>query len=90
MRWYVQFTVSHDEVEVVDVCGSDGIFILDGRNTLRTMKHDALERMYKLRNVCSIDGYKIMKGERFDNSVCLYEWLRSGSLIEHRNRHELQ
>ena len=90
MRWYVQFTVSHDKIEVVEVMGSDGVFILDGRNNLRTMSQDAMKRMHKLRNVCKIDGYKIMKGERFDNSVCLYEWLRSGSLEEHNNRHELQ
>ena len=90
MKHYVQFTVSHDKIEVVDVCGSDGVFILDGRNNLRTMKCDALKRMHKLRNVCAIDGYKIMKGERFDDSICLCEWLRSGSLIEHNYRHELQ
>lgn len=89
MKYYLQF-YHVIENELQEICGSDGVFILDGRNSLRTMKCDAQERIYKLRNVQKIAGYAIMKGERFTNSVCLYKWVRSGCLSEHHNRHELQ
>lgn len=78
MKFYVQFTEVKDN-KIIEKIGSDGVFILDGRNNLRTMKCDAIERAYRLRNVQNIDGYKIMRGTRFDNSVCVYEWLRSGA-----------
>jgi len=48
----------------VALCGSDSVYILDGRNTLETMKEDAKERMRKLKNVQShITGFKILKGD---------------------------
>ncbi len=91
MKYYVQFlTANEDKTKVVESCGSDGVFILDGRTNLRTMKCGAMSRMYKLRNVSKIDGFKIMKGESFTKSHCVYKWVRSGCLTEHNNRHELQ
>ena len=55
---YVQFYVKKQWL-----CGSDGIFILDGRNNLSTMIIDCKERIYKLRFVQpSIDGFEILKG----------------------------
>ena len=79
MKYYVQYTQVRNN-KVYEILGSDGVFILDGRNNLRTMICDAMIRMNKLRRVMSPDGYKIMKGERFDKSKCVYEWLRSGSI----------
>jgi len=62
-----------------DLCGSDCMFILDGRNNLNTMKADCQERMYKLRHVQpGICGYKIYKGERLDKGRLIYQWVRSG------------
>ena len=89
MKCHLQFLQVIDD-ELHEILGSDGVFILDGRNKLRTMKCDAQERIHKLRNVQKIDGYRIMRGSRFGNSVCVYEWIRSGCLQEHNNRHELQ
>jgi hypothetical protein len=43
------------------------------------MKCDAQERMFKLRKVAKIDGYKIMKGEKFSKAECVYQWIRSGA-----------
>ena len=89
MKYHLQFLQVIDE-ELHEILGSDGVFILDGRNNRRTMICDAQERIHKLRNVQRIDGYRIMKGDRFSNAVCEYEWVRSGCLQEHNNRHELQ
>jgi len=62
-----------------DLCGSDCMFILDGRNNLNTMKADCQERIHKLRyvqpNICA---YKIYRGERLDKGHLIYEWARSG------------
>lgn len=57
----------------VDALGSDGVFILDGRNSLNTMKTDAKKRIEQLKNVRTFVGFKIMKGERFTNSKEVYK-----------------
>lgn len=49
--------------EHVEACGSDGVFILDGRNSLETQIQDAKDRMFKLRNVQNFSGFAIMKGD---------------------------
>jgi hypothetical protein len=78
MKYFVQF-LHIRENELHENLGSDGVFILDGRNNLNTMKCDAQERMFKLRNVSKIDGYRIMEGERFTNAQMKYQWVRSGA-----------
>ena len=78
MKYFVQFLHVRDN-ELHENIGSDGVFILDGRNTLNTMKCDAQERLFRLRNVSKIDGYRIMKGERFTNAEQVYEWVRFGA-----------
>ena len=91
MKYYLQFlTTNVEETEVIELLGSEGVFVLDGRCNLRSMKCTAQERMYKLKHLHEIDGYKIMKGDKFSNGVCVYEWVRSGCLIQHRERHELE
>ena len=91
MKYHVQFkTVNAYKTGLTDLLGSEGVFILDGRNNLRTMKADALMRMHKLRKIHKICGYEIRKGESFSNSTCIYSWCRSGCLPEHHNRHELE
>ena len=90
MKYYVQFLEPNkDYTKMIEPCGSDSVYILDGRNSIQTMKRDAIERMDKLRHVQSYSGYRIMKGSRFDNSTVIYEWVRSGCLTQHHNRHEL-
>ena len=79
MKYYIQFTHARNN-KMIDNIGSDGVFILDGRNTLTTMKCDAMLRMNQLRKVAYIDGYKIIKADRFtDNGKIIYEWIRSGA-----------
>lgn len=79
--YYVQFTEARNG-EMVDCLGSDAVFILDGRNTLKKMTCDAMTRMDQLRHVKKIDGFRIMKGElkAGGTSVLLREWVRSGCM----------
>ena len=79
MKYYVQFTHAENN-KMVDNLGSYGVFILDGRNSLTTMKCDAMIRMNKLIGVSHIDGYKIIRADRFtDEGTIMYEWVRSGA-----------
>lgn len=79
MKFYVQFTHIRNN-KVVDNLGSNGVFILDGRNSTEGMQCDAMLRMNQLRKVANIDGYKIIKANRFtDKGKLIYEWVRSGA-----------
>jgi len=87
MRYYAQFlelkktwtdkewkTIPHEFSEVL---GSDGIFILDGRNNLTTMHYDCKCQIERLKNVKSgIIGYRIYRGSNFENenNFCLATW----------------
>jgi len=56
MKYYVQFykvsdTTSNSKTEVL---GSDGVFILDGRNKLLTMIADAKRRIHQYKPTQSI------------------------------------
>lgn len=73
-----QFTP--ENVKPIPVVGTDGVFILDGRNTLRNMIYNAESRMNKMnRNLNKgFVGFKIVRSERFtDNGVTLYSSLKS-------------
>lgn len=64
MKYFVQFKTHNLNGEVSDALGSDGVFILDGRNNTEIMKSDAEHRMYMLRNVQpGYIGYEIRYGE---------------------------
>ena len=80
MKYHVQFLQESItcENEVVEALGSDGVFILDGRNSLATMIQDAADRMYQLRNIHKYVGYIIKKGERFGNCTCVYAHVKGG------------
>ena len=58
-----------------EILGSDGVFILDGRNTLLNQITDCYKRIKQLKNVKPwINGFAIRKGERFsDDNVVLYD-----------------
>ncbi len=56
-----------------EAIGSDGVFILDGRNNLETMKIDAKKRIEQLKNIHTFIGFKIMKGERFIDAKEIYK-----------------
>ena len=64
MKVYVQFFDS----KMKELCGSDSVFILDGRNKPPTWANDAQKRAWFLRKVNSnIEYYAVLKGERFSN-----------------------
>ena len=48
-------------------CGSDSVFILDGRNKISTMVCDGYKRMDQLKNIHKYKGFKIMKGDLKDS-----------------------
>ena len=68
MTHYIQFKDKDLKGNVVDAIGTDGVFILDGRNGLNTMFQDGMKRMLQLRRVHKYVGFVVMKGSRFDNS----------------------
>jgi fructosamine-3-kinase len=74
MKHYTQF-LDFFNGKIQEPCGSDSVFILDGRNTLETMIQDSKDRLEKMKNVHpTLIGFKVMKGERFDNSVSVYSY----------------
>ena len=57
----------------IDLLGSDGVYILDGRNNLNTMINDCHNRLNKLINENHIVGFEIIRAERFtDNGKIIY------------------
>jgi len=86
MKAYVQFLTVNNKI-LMEAMGSDGVFILDGRNSLRTMIIGIMKRMNKLRHVRSdFIGYRIYKSERFDNKNLCKEWILSGTKYTRRGQ----
>ena len=88
MKYYAQFKVLNNQVwskeenklvevipYLIDRLGSDGVFILDGRNSLDTMIVDCHEQVDRLRNIYHAKGFDICKGERFSDSRVIYKSL---------------
>lgn len=77
MKYHVQFLDKDLKGNTVDAMGSDGVFILDGRNTLETMMNDAVDRKHQLRIVHKYVGWSIRQGDRLDNAteIARYEEL---------------
>lgn len=58
-------------IKPIKILGRDGVYILDGRNSLDTMINDAENRAQKLSN--KPIGYKIIRAEKFtDKGRILY------------------
>jgi len=73
MKYYVRFMQEGTTGELVERLGSDGVFVLDGRNSIGTMIRDARRRMVQLVSITDIVGFKIMQGSRFANdNKCVY------------------
>jgi len=74
MKYYTQFYTKCLSGKEIECLGSDGVFILDGRNNLSTMINDSIKRINQLKNVVPyITGFSIEKGNRFSNSVTIYK-----------------
>ena len=76
MNYYVQYLVTNVMAnETVNALGSEGVFILDGRNNMATMITDAKRRLHALRHIHNYKGFHIVKGTRFeDSNAILYEY----------------
>jgi len=65
MKFYLQFYTKNLAGEKMQAMGSDGVFILDGRNTLANMIIDGHKRAYQLRFVEKFIGFKVMRCSRY-------------------------
>lgn len=59
---------SDANIKPIEICGSDGVYILDGRNNLDNMIFDAEKRLEKMRTIHNVIGYKIIKAQRFTDA----------------------
>ena len=50
-------------------CGSDSIFVLDGRNNLETMVDDCKQYIDKKRKVTTFNGFTIYRGDLKSRTV---------------------
>lgn len=75
MKAFVQFLDKDLSGKIGDACGSDGVFILDGRNNFDTMINDAYERIKQLRKIHTFAGFEIRKGTRLENYKTMYKEL---------------
>jgi len=73
MKYHVQFLDRQTNGKIYEACGSDGVYILDGRNNLNTMILDAKARAYMLRNIHKFVGFKIKHGDRFSSATTIYQ-----------------
>lgn len=82
MKAYVQFLTLDTKNGVCDLLGSDGVFILDGRNKVRTWIEDAHIQRDRLKNVQpDIVGYKIILASDFrSKGTCVHEKWNQGKI----------
>jgi len=79
MKYHAQFLELNMANKISEALGTDAVFILDGRNSLDTMEIDTIKQFHRMNeNLHSYCGWRIKKGERFDNSVTIKEWILSG------------
>lgn len=68
MRYWVQFLVPSADAStpgaLVDALGSEGVYILDGRNSEATMHIDALRRAQRWEHFKRFAAYQLVKGPR--------------------------
>lgn len=82
--YYTQYLKYNLNNEISDALGSDGVFILDGRNRLGVMIQDSLKQMDSLSIVQPhFIGFRIIKNGRFidscdpiNKSKIVYEWIK--------------
>lgn len=73
MKYYTQFYTKNHNNKIIECLGSDGVFILDGRNNLNTMVADSIDRINVLKNIMPyIIGFSINKGD-FKRSSIIYK-----------------
>lgn len=65
---------SDANIKPIEMCGSDSVYILDGRKNLGNMIIDAEKRLEKMRKIHTyIIGYKIIKAQSFlDTGTILF------------------
>lgn len=78
MKAHIQFLTTNLNGETVEQLGSDGVYILDGRNKLQTMIQDGYNRAYMLRKIHTFKGFKVKRVTRFDCAVTVHTEIFGG------------
>ncbi len=60
MKYWVQYL----QTPTQDALGTDGVYILDGRNNSETMRKDALKQAWRLQNVKKFWGFRLCCGPK--------------------------
>lgn len=81
MKWYAYFLTKDANGNECEAMGTDGVFRLDGRNSLFTMLDDAIKRMSLLMSIHpNYHGLKIVKCSAIgSNESVLYTWRKYGN-----------
>lgn len=68
-------TMKHEKIEPYqqNILGSDGVFIPDGRYNLDSAINSAYPQIFRLKNICKIDGFKVYQGKFLNTSKLLFE-----------------
>ena len=70
MKYFTEFLGQTTRGKLVEQCGSDSIYILDGRNNLAIMIQDSKDRMIKLVNVQpSYSAFHIHRGDLKNSQI---------------------
>lgn len=65
MRYWIQM-MQHDLAgKLSDVCGTDGMHVVDGRLSQYNMHREAMKYAQRMSLVHKYDAYRIVKGESF-------------------------
>lgn len=64
-------------IEPIEMCGTDGVMVLDARKSVSSLIGDCMRQIVRLKAVHKIIGFKIYKSERFDSQNCVYTNIRS-------------
>lgn len=87
MRCYIQFFTRSLDGSLIEACGDSGVFILDARNSINTMKQDAENRVTQLRNWKRYKLYEIRRCSKlFEDGTCLYRNFNVEKTLEDNKR----
>ena len=64
-------------IEPIEMCGTDGVMILDARKSVSSLVLDCIYQIERLKAIHKIIGFKIYKSKRFDSQNCVYTNIRS-------------
>ena len=76
MKAFIQFYTKNLAGETMEALGTDGVFILDGRNNLDTMIFDGQEQAYSLHRIHKYEGFKVIRGSSFYSENAMTDMIK--------------